>query len=804
MNRPASTGPGGGGAGTPYPRRYHLPESLPRPVGLSPDTARLLGIAVRQALDDAVRAAEARRNASETLTGPASGSGGRGSASGEQAVGAYPVPSYDDRGSPVALPLVRASGQGGGPVAAGRPAGGIGGGAGPAGGGRYLGRGAGTRPEPTPAPPRAWTPQALEALRARMGHGYRDAVIGRISADSLVVGGQSIRLVPALGDGADRERTVAARIGDGAFYLDPIPRDRFRLLAAAVPGAGYAVQRVGADGRHQDTGLRVLTWNTATVPAGILAYTSDLTTLREITVVGRRPGDPRAAAARIADVLHHLTQAPGSVAAVTLKAYLRDLDDDEVMACFEELRKLGRLGETLALVRVREFRAYLKERHVPWSYIFANWEPNLADGAAVFSGVLWGAGESVTDVLEIIGMLAGSVFSERLAQERHQFWTAVVTAVQNPLITGQEGLRQLRDTFWERLEQLEFFDAGRFLGQLVVAVMTLPEAVRALPKLGRSAVRVVAAFNRIGVAVLDRIGLTLRDMVRFLLTEQRAFVTDNNVVLMMSGGDDILASGPKVKGTVAIAHGEVVQAVKGGTALFSDAEIDAWLKRLDELLKQPVKSGATGAGAAGKAVLTVEALEELVGAALAELGEAPGSATLPNSVKGTKLHTIFSRLVKERFAFSGLELVSETSLRSFAKLPAELLDLPIETYVKRTPGLMPYERELTPLFRGEGGKLRLIGDLTPDLVVRAPGELVVFDLTSVERARHLAKDILYTHLLSASGEIARVGETYWRHFGRTTAEIESLYPKEVGAARKQAELARRLKALHDAKKGTSP
>ncbi|MFJ2172233.1 hypothetical protein ACIOHE_04865 [Streptomyces sp. NPDC087851] len=804
MNRPASTGPGGGGAGTPYPRRYHLPESLPRPVGLSPDTARLLGIAVRQALDDAVRAAEARRNASETLTGPASGSGGRGSASGEQAVGAYPVPSYDDRGSPVALPLVRASGQGGGPVTAGRPAGGIGASAAPAGGGRDLGRGAGTRPAPTPAPPRAWTPQALEALRARMGHGYRDAVIGRISADSLVVGGQSIRLVPALGDGADRERTVAARIGDGAFYLDPIPRDRFRLLAAAVPGAGYAVQRVGADGRRQDTGLRVLTWNTATVPAGILAYTSGLTTLREITVVGRRPGDPRAAAARIADVLHHLTQAPGSVAAVTLKAYLRDLDDDEVMACFEELRKLGRLGETLALVRVREFRAYLKERHVPWSYIFANWEPNLADGAAVFSGVLWGAGESVTDVLEIIGMLAGSVFSERLAQERHQFWTAVVTAVQNPLITGQEGLRQLRDTFWERLAQLEFFDAGRFLGQLVVAVMTLPEAVRALPKLGRSAVRVVAAFNRIGVAVLDRIGLTLRDMVRFLLTEQRAFVTDNNVVLMMSGGDDILASGPKVKGTVAIAHGEVVQAVKGGTALFSDAEIDAWLKRLDELLKQPAKSGATGAGAAGKAVLTVEALEELVGAALAELGEAPGSATLPNSVKGTKLHTIFSRLVKERFAVSGLELVSETSLRSFAKLPAELLDLPIETYVKRTPGLMPYERELTPLFRGEGGKLRLIGDLTPDLVVRAPGELVVFDLTSVERARHLAKDILYTHLLSASGEIARVGETYWRHFGRTTAEIESLYPKEVRAARKQAELARRLKALHDAKKGTSP
>ncbi|AYG85169.1 hypothetical protein DWB77_07386 [Streptomyces hundungensis] len=297
-------------------------------------------------------------------------------------------------------------------------------------------------------------------------------------------------------------------------------------------------------------------------------------------------------------------------------------------------------------------------------------------------------------------------------------------------------------------------------------------------------------------------------MVRFLLSEHHVGVTDTGISMIISG-DDILVSGPKVKGTAAISHGEVLQAIKDikdpAPHVFSDAEVDAWLKQAERLLKEPsVKPGAaTGATAAGEAVLTVEALEDLVGATIAELAEVPGSATLENSARGSKLHTIFSRLVQEQFPHSGLQLISETSLRAFARLPAKVLDLPIEEYVRQTPGLMAYERELRPLFKNpKTGEVRLIGGLKPDLVVRAPGQLVVFDLTSIEVGKHMAKDILYTHLLRESGEIARVGETYWRHMGRTTAEIGELYPKEVRAARKRALLVQELKALHDAKKGT--
>ncbi|MFE1377394.1 hypothetical protein ACFW6S_00350 [Streptomyces sp. NPDC058740] len=782
-------------AGRPV-RRFHLPEVVPRPEGLAPETSRLLEVAVRQALADAVRAA----GGGSAGTEPPPVSGGTRDAEREAAVGdGYEVPSYAGSGRPVTLPLLRpAAGQATG------PAGGIGPRSGAGTGGRNLGGGARTAPGPRGAPAapaareRPWTPDRLVALRTRMGHAYRSALLGRISADSLVVGSSGVRLVPALG-GTDPERTVAARLGAGAFYLEPVARERVGLVAAAVPGAGFAVHQVTDDGRRHDTGLRVIARDAATVPAGVLAYTSDLTTVREVTIVGRGTGDFRAAAALIAaDLDRGLGGAPGSVVAATMKDHLGGLDHDALMACFEELRRRGKLGEALALVRARAFRAFLHERQVPWTYVLANWEPNVADGAQVFSGVLWGAGENLYQVVEVIGILAGSVFSERLAQERHRFWTAIVTCVEHPLVTGRQGLRRLRDEVLEKLEQLEFFDAGRVLGQLVMTLLTLPEALASLPALGRGAVRAVVAVDRIGVAALDSLGLRLMDVVRFLLTEQPMAVTGDGVLLTLGGGDDLLVAGAKAKGTAALSKTEVVKALEKGERLFTPAEVEELVTSLGA--REPkAPAGAEAAGGAGAVVLGVEALEDLVAEAIAELGTVPGSAELSYAVRGTRLHSAFARLVRARFPGSGLTVVSESALRSFSRLPAEILDLPIETYVRRTPGLAELERQLRPLFTQDGVP-RLIGDLRPDLVVRAPGRLVVFDLASVERAQHMAKNMLYTIVLHDAGELVHVGETYWRHFGRTAAEIEALYPREFRAARVQREAAHRIARLHGAGK----
>ncbi|MEU8761566.1 hypothetical protein [Streptomyces sp. NPDC048659] len=772
--------------------RFHPPVFPPPPEGLAPETARLLEAAVRRAVADAVRAAGGRF-AEPGAPGPPAVPPERARPGPPEAPDpgsdGYRVPGYASGGRPVTVRLRRDRG-GAGP--AGRPEGGLGLGARAGTGGRNLGGGARTG-APAPAPEQPWTPERLAALRRRMGPEYREALLGRISVDDLLVGSHRVRLVPALG-GTDHERTVAARLGPGAFHLAPIEAERSGLRLATVPGGRYAVHRVGANGRREDTGLRVTTWDARPVRDGILAYTSDLTTLREITVVGHARPDARAVAAAVADDLRRgLAYAPGSVVAATMKDRLQGLDDTELMACCEELRTLGRLGETLALVRVRAFRTFLRERRVPWSYVYSHWEPNVLDGAQVLAGIVWGAGEYEYQVLELLGTLAGSFFSARLAEDRHRLWTGLVTAVTHPLVTAREGLRALRDAFVEKLDQLEFFDAGRIVGQILMALLTLPEAVASLPRAGRGVVRAVLAVNRIGVAALDRIGLRLLDVLRLLFAERPVLVTREGVLLSVGAGDDILASGAEAKGSWVISRTEIskeLNAEQAAERLFTPEEIEELSGMLDKLKRRKPPRRAPGA-----AVLTVEVLEELVAEAIAEVGAQPGSAGFTAAKRGSRLHSAFSRLVTARFPGSGLTLVSETAIRGFAKLPAALLDTPIEEFVKATPGVAELEQRLKPLFLKDG-KPRLIGDLTPDLIVRAPGRLVVFDLTSVEREAHMAKNLLYAAVLRDGGEAVTVGETYWRHFGETAAEIGEHYRKELRAARIQQEAAREVMRRH--------
>ncbi|KKZ71942.1 hypothetical protein VO63_21185, partial [Streptomyces showdoensis] len=678
------------------------------------------------------------------------------------------------------------------------PAGGLGLGPGAGTRGRNLGGGARTGPElpsataAAPVPARPWTPERLAALRTRMGPEYGNARLGRIDADTLVIGSTGIRLLPGLG-GTDGERTVAARLGPGAFYLEPVAHDRVGLAALTDLGGGYIVHRVTPDGRRHDAVLRLVTRGTAPVPAGILAYTGDLTTIREVRIVGRRPGDFRTAAALIAaDVDRGLSGAPASVVAATMKDHLKGLDDVELRACLEELRRRGKLGKTLALVQVRAFRTYLRERGVPWTYIYANWEPSATDGTQLFAGILWGVGEFEYQALELLGTLVGSVFDARLAEERNLLWAALVTAVTHPVVTAQEGARQLVEAFEEKLEQLEFFDAGRIIGQIVMSLIALAEAVKSLPGIGKGAARAVVAFNRVGVAALDRIGVRLLDVYRLLLSERPLRITTTGVLLSIGEGDEILAAGAKAKGTSVISKAEAVKAVveageKEAERFFTPAEVEDLLKALDEAERRNPATPHAGAPAAA-AVLTVDVLEELVAQAMAEVGSGIPSF----SVRGTKLHSAFSRLVRKRFPNSGLTVLSETRLRRIAKLPASVLDMPIETYVKSTPGLAELEQQLRPLFTGESGPRR-IGGLRPDLVVRAPGRIVVFDLTGTQHIEHFAKNMLYTHVLREAGEAAFVGETYWRHFDMTAAEFAERYAKQIAAHESRlAEARRRL------------
>ncbi|MBD0708181.1 MULTISPECIES: hypothetical protein [unclassified Streptomyces] len=758
-------------------RRYHPPEVGARPEGLPPETALLVETAVREALRAAVRGAEAAH---------ASAAGGQDRprepyAEERARAEGYRVRSYDAGGRPVTLPV-----RGARPVAPVRPVGGLGFG----GGARRVGRRPyrwATRPPAPAAAPVVWTEASLARLRSRLGPAYQGLPLGRISVDDLLTGGVSARLVPP-SDDEDRGRTIAARLGPGAFHLAPIGREGFGLAAAGALGAGYRVRRITESGGFQDTGVRVITREPVEAEGGILAFTSDFTTLREVRIVGRKAGLAKAAASAVAaELAHGLAAAPPSVVSATLKGLLKDLDDEELMEALEELRHQRRLGELMTLVRVRAFRAFLEQRGVPWPYVLANWEPNASDAAAVFSGVLWGAGENVYQVVELIGVLAGSFFVERLARERHQMLSAAVLFVDHPLVLGGEGLRLLRDTFLEKLERLEFFDAGRIVGQIAMALLTLPKAVASLPKAAASAARLAATATRIGVAALDRIGVAFAEVVEFLLSERQVFAGADGVVFM-SVGDDLLLSGTKVRNPVRLPYLDIVDALETGKVPLTEAELEKFLRPLTEAEKQAPK--ALARTAATGAAVTVEALEELVAQAIAELEGLPGTGELRPSVRGTRLHTIVARLVSERFpGGGGVEVVPEGALRGFSGIPQEILDMPIRTFVERSPAVADLAPRLRSLFKGGS---TLIGDMKPDLVLRTPDELVVWDLTSIDRQTHEAKNLLYRAVLDTGGGRGVVGHAFWRHFGKTTAGIEELYPREAARA---ADLRARIRAI---------
>ncbi|MEU7515542.1 hypothetical protein AB0B13_26595 [Streptomyces sp. NPDC042898] len=781
-------------------RHYHLPEPPARPDGLSPEAAGRLERVVREAVEAAIR-----------LVPP---DGGDARAAGrsprepyvpERAVpDGYRVPSFDGEGRPVVLPVRGTGGRGGGTTgravgggSTGRPVGGVGPGSRSGSGALNLGGSVGRRrPDPLPTGSTA-SQAALAGVRDRMGPAFAAARLGRITLNTLFFGETSAHLMPALGGAAQAgSATVSARLGPGTFYLQPVPRDRMGIVAAAAPGAAYAVQRVAADGRRQDTGLLVLTRDTDPLPAGILAYTTDSAAAPPPppAPAGGKGGDPKRAVALIVAALPHLgPTSPASVATGLLKAYLRDLDHDGLMAALEELRGLGHLGTVLAFARVREFREFLNAKGVPRAYVLKHSVLDAADVAALVGGMVWGAGESYYQVVELIGILAGSFVSEELARERHQLWQGIVALVENPVVTGMAGMGLLIATVMEKFEQREFFDLGRIVGQIAVFVWTAWTALKSAPAVARRVAHLAMTVTRVGLAALKDIGVTFWEVLRFVLSKQHSYVTPEGIT-MMAAGEDVLLSGPKVKGTSALAKEEVAKALE----TLSDAELDEAFRMWDEAAKKPAPAPGepATAGAAAATMVTPSTLEPLVVEAIAEVAGMEGSAGFSARLRGTHMHTALSKLVTKRFGAIAFRAVTEEPIRDFANLPPALLDMPIETFVTGTEGVADYASELKSLFRSRGsGEVRLIGDLRPDLVTRSPRGLIVWDLVSVQRQGHVAKTMLYRAILAKGGEYVEAAEIYYRHVGKTAEEIQQLRAYEAAARRaaKQKDLAKAIK-----------
>lgn len=622
----------------------------------------------------------------------------------------------------------------------------------------------------------------LTALRRRMGWEYGKARLGRIEGNNLRVDGITVTLLRYLASG-EVPATVGAWLGPGAVYLNATPREHTGLVAA-VEGGAYAVDTVAPDGRRHYTGLRVITWELPPIPAGVVAYVpADQVWLRETTIVGRPPADVLAIAAAVVGDLdrHDKAWAPANVTAMLLIPRLRGLDHDELMEVFAELAKLGRLGHVFNLVRAEQFRTFLREREVPWSYVFANWEPGAQDTAAMFAGVMVGGGENVYQVLELAAALAGGAFfSEELARKEREFWQAIGQLLRHPLISVAEMVRTLYDAFIGKLLQLQFFDAGRILGNALVTLLTIPEAIASVPKLAASAGRLAVTFTRVTVEVFERLGVGLQDLVTVALMDHGQLVTRNGNVLAVAG-PNVLMMAAKDRPALSGMRVEILGAAKKrgmrGIRGVSEAVIDRALRLWDDLARGKSPRGRPPRRRPRLPGVTVPQLEGLVRDAMTEVRAALGKKWATDSEFGTRLHTVLARLVRERVPpQAGVTIAVEQRMSAFGHVPPEVQRMTVKKFVMQNPEVRPYLNQLKPLFTTADGKPALIRHLKPDLVIRTPEELVVWDLTSMARPEHVTKTMLYAAVLREGNQAVRIGEPYWKHIGKRRKQIKKLYP----------------------------
>lgn len=362
---------------------------------------------------------------------------------------------------------------------------------------------------------------------------FRGVETGQILANNLQFGARNytLRPTPELEEG----ETVSLRLAEGVFYLSPASGGGIRALG----GGTYEISGVNEQGGLEPTGLQVSTHGLPVISEGILVYSARVQYIAETRVSARPPRDTEALARQLAEIVSgagRLT-APATVARQVMSVIERaNPNRDEMMDILQRLETAGQIAHFLELVRIESFRRFLRDRGVSWQYIFMNWEASINDCGQIFAGFLIGAGESVVDAVRLIGTLVGAVFSEELANDARQFFRAIERFFEHPITNTVRAARGGYQRFVNCLWDLELFEAGRILGNVAILVLTLPEAVRAVPSLARSVMRLSVR------AIQETLGVSRAVLRRYARSPTARMVTPEGHVLMQSG-DDIVVIG---------------------------------------------------------------------------------------------------------------------------------------------------------------------------------------------------------------------------------------------------------------------
>jgi hypothetical protein len=124
---------------------------------------------------------------------------------------------------------------------------------------------------------------------------------------------------------------------------------------------------------------------------------------------------------------------------------------------------------------------------------------------------------------------------------------------------------------------------------------------------------------------------------------------------------------------------------------------------------------------------------------------------------GTRLHAAVKARLQGLRLPRGWRSQADQKLSNFPGADPKVMRLTVRQWLAQNPHL-EWLRDALP----RKVLNQVVGDMRADLLVRGPqGQTAIWDLTSLSQQEHLAKTMLYGHLMAPEGAMIRFAETYW-------------------------------------------
>lgn len=431
------------------------------------------------------------------------------------------------------------------------------------------------------------------------------------------------------------------------------------------------------------------------------------------------------------------------------------LDRERFQALMELLRVEGDAEQRLLrLAPHGEMWDYLREQGISWDKVLANYEVTVGDHIDFYAGFLSGAGVTIVsipiDIVEALYVLTGSIWDEKLANKRDEFFAALVRLIKHPLVTGKLVGGAWLEEYERHIVNLRFFQAGALVGQIAPDLVGL---VAGLPKAAARAARLLASLPRLGTAALKKL-VKLKELavhLRTRLTEPKKLSSGH---VLEPVGDAVLVRAPDGSELGLIEPGDL-----------TSEELAAWEKGWSETLAALPDPGDIRA-LPHQPLFVLEA-DRVTDMLLAQVPQ--GGRTV--QAWGTALHEVLKNFLRTFPGGERILIFADVEFRKIVKLPPNIDQMTVGDFLQLHPDI------------GELGAVRgdvkflgqTVGTMRPDLIAFDPlsGQALVWDLAPKFAGSHFKKTLFYEKVLSHTADVryVTVAETFYRAAGAAATAV---------------------------------